>query len=349
MKDRANGKFDNWKEKEFEEFWGQKQKLGNDALAGEASQVKLETLVDHGVFHKGDIWRYERAFNVTDEVGKKSTLLIEKEVKVVDIVGSTLTFAIPTGQRVIFPHHIEIPEEKIAAAATQLPIPRRSSNGKTGRGEWSKKPPAKKATRFLKRRTSAGQSGSRKRPQGGQKEEEEETPEAVMSDYDDQESPKVAEGANSPVEGTNPVTTPVENGAEETTKVEEQDQAKDETPPVNLKEQCESDKSKEDTAQPPEIKTDGDEQNQASEESQPKTPQKPTSLLPSTPASMDDIIILPNITRPTFLETHILAIDGQRKGTRTVNSWKAFRCYRNNQDIGNLWEVRQDWYLKYYA
>lgn len=83
MKERAAGRFDNWKEKEFEQFWGQKQKLGADAMTGEAAQVKMETLVEHGVVHIGDVWRYERSLLL--EKGDRSNLdrlLIEKEVKV---------------------------------------------------------------------------------------------------------------------------------------------------------------------------------------------------------------------------------------------------------------------------
>lgn len=68
----------------------------------------------------------------------------------------------------------------------------------------------------------------------------------------------------------------------------------------------------------------------------------------SPPATQDDLIIVPNITNPTPLEARILAIHGQFKGIRSVNSWKAIRCIRNNQDMGSLWEVRQGWYLKHH-
>lgn len=64
MMERADGKFDNWKDKEFEQFWGQKQKLHYASYAGEARQVKLETMVEHGVICKGDIWTYARVFDV---------------------------------------------------------------------------------------------------------------------------------------------------------------------------------------------------------------------------------------------------------------------------------------------
>lgn len=94
MKERADGKFDKWKEKEFEQFWGQKQKLDWASYAGEASQVRLETLVANGVIHKGDIWTYARSFLVGDkgtsyahafftgDKGDQAKVLVEKEVKV---------------------------------------------------------------------------------------------------------------------------------------------------------------------------------------------------------------------------------------------------------------------------
>jgi hypothetical protein len=72
----------------------------------------------------------------------------------------------------------------------------------------------------------------------------------------------------------------------------------------------------------------------------PSEPQPPSS-------SQDELVILPNITTPSILEKHILAIDGRFKGVRSVNAWKAIRCHRNNQDMGSLWEVRQGWYLKH--
>jgi hypothetical protein len=77
MEERASGKFDKFKEDQYEEFWGQKQKLQWDVETGESSQVKLETLVKHGVVRIGDIWKFTRYF----QKGGVKTLL-EKEVKV---------------------------------------------------------------------------------------------------------------------------------------------------------------------------------------------------------------------------------------------------------------------------
>ena len=78
MEERAAGKFDNWKEREFEEFWGQKQKLSHGVIAGTTSGVKLMTLVEYNFIQVGDVWKFTRVFRM--EGG--GTLHIEKEIKV---------------------------------------------------------------------------------------------------------------------------------------------------------------------------------------------------------------------------------------------------------------------------
>lgn len=75
MQQRADGKFDKFKEEEFEQFWGQKQKMDKTLAAGQSSQVKLSTLISNGVVLVGDVWKYSRAF-------KKGNLLVEKEARV---------------------------------------------------------------------------------------------------------------------------------------------------------------------------------------------------------------------------------------------------------------------------
>lgn len=77
MKERAEGKFDKFKEEEFEQFWGQKQKLDYHVIAGESSKVKLETLIQHGVVRVGDVWKYSRVFG-----RKTERVFVEKEAKV---------------------------------------------------------------------------------------------------------------------------------------------------------------------------------------------------------------------------------------------------------------------------
>jgi len=80
MADRDQGDFDVWKEKEYEEFWGQKQKMAQNVVAGESNKIKLETLVRNDVFQVGDIWCFSRSF--ASLKGKKTGTLIEKEAMV---------------------------------------------------------------------------------------------------------------------------------------------------------------------------------------------------------------------------------------------------------------------------
>jgi len=77
MQRRARGEFDKFKLDQFEEFWGQKQKLGVYATAGESATIKLEELVKHKVIQDGDVFSYCRVFGK----GKDRTM-IEKDVKV---------------------------------------------------------------------------------------------------------------------------------------------------------------------------------------------------------------------------------------------------------------------------
>lgn len=77
VKERAEGKFDDFKEREFEAFWGQKQKINHGLIAGESSKVKLETLIRQNVVRVGDVWKYCRIFG-----SKKTGIMVEKEARV---------------------------------------------------------------------------------------------------------------------------------------------------------------------------------------------------------------------------------------------------------------------------
>lgn len=77
MRERAEGRFDDFKEREFEQFWGQKQKLVHSVIAGESSRVKLETLIQEGLVRKGDVWKMSRVFALGRE-----KILVEKEARV---------------------------------------------------------------------------------------------------------------------------------------------------------------------------------------------------------------------------------------------------------------------------
>jgi len=56
MEKRAQGHFDDWKERNREEFWGQKQKVDWTTNSGESAQYTLVDLVKAGLFEVGDIW-----------------------------------------------------------------------------------------------------------------------------------------------------------------------------------------------------------------------------------------------------------------------------------------------------
>ena len=77
MEERARGDFDAHKENQFEEFWGQKQKLDRLAVAGESAKLKLDVMIQNGIFQAGDFLSYSRAMRTVN--GK---LLVEKECEV---------------------------------------------------------------------------------------------------------------------------------------------------------------------------------------------------------------------------------------------------------------------------
>ena len=81
MEERARGEFDAYKEDQFEAFWGQKQKLDHDALAGESTKIKLDLLIQNGIFKVGDYFSYSRVFG-----RGKSGVLIEKDCKVSQVL-----------------------------------------------------------------------------------------------------------------------------------------------------------------------------------------------------------------------------------------------------------------------
>lgn len=80
MEERARGEFDAYKEDQFEAFWGQKQKLSHDAVAGESMKIKLDFLIQNKVFKVGDYFSYSRVFG-----RGKNGVLVEKDCKVSEV------------------------------------------------------------------------------------------------------------------------------------------------------------------------------------------------------------------------------------------------------------------------
>lgn len=74
--------------------------------------------------------------------------------------------------------------------------------------------------------------------------------------------------------------------------------------------------------------------------------EEPTSEGMCFDADTTPEIILPNIRGLQALSMKILEVDGRIRDVPNGNAWKEFRSYRDNQDMGSLWEVRQAWYLR---
>ena len=78
--ERQVGKFDTWKEKEYEEFWGVKQKLAAGVVAGSSATLKWDDLVKRGLFQAGDVFQYSRrvaGVEVKKDVEVRQTLVID--------------------------------------------------------------------------------------------------------------------------------------------------------------------------------------------------------------------------------------------------------------------------------
>ena len=61
-------------------------------------------------------------------------------------------------------------------------------------------------------------------------------------------------------------------------------------------------------------------------------------------ATVFDVTLL-EVTGLQALEKKILELDGRAKpGSRTASTWRDIRCHRNEQDIGSLFEIRDEYY-----
>jgi hypothetical protein len=70
-----------------------------------------------------------------------------------------------------------------------------------------------------------------------------------------------------------------------------------------------------------------------------------SSIAESKAEEVDEIIVS-NIKGPNALGNKILEADGRVQEIPHGNAWKEFRAFRNNQDMGSLWEVRQAWFQR---
>ena len=73
-----------------------------------------------------------------------------------------------------------------------------------------------------------------------------------------------------------------------------------------------------------------------------------SASFPEASEDPEEDVILHTIRILKHLEDKIVDIDGRFKGTgarSSVNTWKALRCKRNNQDLGSLFEMREEFYV----
>ncbi|KAJ5612703.1 hypothetical protein N7510_005897 [Penicillium lagena] len=87
------------------------------------------------------------------------------------------------------------------------------------------------------------------------------------------------------------------------------------------------------------------QEKEGEEEEEDKTSHTKMPQSHETTAHRAGEILVRNVSSLQTLVNKILEVDGRRSGVKNANSWREFRCYRNNQDMGSLWDVRQAWFL----
>ena len=280
MEERAHGDFDAWKEKEFEEFWGQKQKVSHDARAGNATSVKLSVLVENGLFQIGDIWSYVRCFGRGDQA-----VIVEKDCELIEIKGAEFLFAVPGGTR---RYHFR-------------PL------GKEGQGDkTSKHDLALRSPKYTETVTSA-QPGE---PNGEVPVRKASSPSINgCRDYSKEPIPEKTAGTSNP-------SSPVQ-------QIPSKPSTSTSSSPLSS--------ARSDLSEPPSLMLDS---------LKPETPMGHSNTDAPHEASLTVPTLQIAIRIPSALENSILKIDGRVRNAPNGNAWKSFRLIRHNQDLGSLFDVR---------
>ncbi|KAJ6024254.1 hypothetical protein N7540_005051 [Penicillium herquei] len=468
-KQREDGAFDSFKEREYEQFWGQKQKSTNITTAtGEAGKIKLATLIDAGVFHIGDIWRFTYVYGRGAD-----RIYIDKEARIQEIHGSKLTFVMPAGERSFLrsskihfrkpkledqesqpmkieentspdikematdastsssPEQQDVPDfadvdkkeldvdtnigidlidvsqeptldfekvsadefspsrsfhdESMLAMITSSPL---SSPPPSSPLDWSpeaemidkettpsvrvvipgpEKPPSPGIKRPIPEPAEVSQpKRKRGRPRKVQADPSPETnaieerqldvePEAEVFPVSSSNVQVVLQSSsglqrNSELqpdlnESVNPVEiTTSSNTTEDALQSIKSSPNAESLSPTSMPTDIDTDTAP--ATQPDEVHTSHNLQHNSHPE--PEITGPPTPSNPAAETSNDgyEEVIICDIATPRMLVQSMLVVDGRRKDGRTSNAWKEVRCYRNNQDMGSLWDVRQAWFFK---
>ncbi|KAL8750264.1 MAG: hypothetical protein Q9184_006484 [Pyrenodesmia sp. 2 TL-2023] len=313
MEERAAGHFDDFKEKEFEEYWGQKQKVEWNVLAGHASKVRLEELLKEELFRVGDVWCFDHTFGRGEDA-----IRVEKECKIVSIDGKSITLAIPPGH-LKFARRLErhTPSSDDEVMATCSPAVATESVA------------VNDAATFME-----GVSATNDDTRG------KDSPALVAGP--DGNAVNSSELCNTDAENTEDV----RHDGEESNKKDSSDlhigSTNEDTNP--LPSTAGSEPPFTNTSSPTKSSVLSDLPTIS--ESSP-TPMKTTSSDCPDPlsAATEYDIILYTTTGLWDLEKEILKIDGRVKpDSRTASTWRVIRCRRNEQDMGSLFEMRDEYY-----
>ncbi len=297
MEERARGEFDAYKERKFEEFWGQKQKVDHNALAGESTKIKLELLIQNELFKIGDYFSYSRVVG-----GRQNGVLIEKDCKIVKLDGKALTFAIPPGQRK-YSRHLFEPGFSGDAMTETKEVMVRGDEDPLMYGDHK--------------------------------------PGTVQPAADTTNNGNEASGANG-----------IHDEALNTDKVPEhrntiggiKAQIAEVAPDNKLDE---SRSTEAENSEVTALEATSKRLENETHESTPSKESEPNGATNGVLQEEKDEDILHSISNLSQLEDKIVDIDGRfnPKDLTAQNAWKNFRAIRNHQDLGSLFEMREDFYV----
>ncbi|KAL4735986.1 Asx homology domain-containing protein [Aspergillus similis] len=312
---RAAGKFDKFKEQEFEEFWGQKQKMDRALAAGESSKIKLGTLIKHGVIRRGDIWKWSRSVR---------KILVEKEARIIDINESRLTFAVPAGQR------------------TFLKAPVIPSAKTTGTEERPEDQPESGSISPPSAHTNGEASADTKDTEAGPSRKRSAEPDiGIIATKKPRGRPPKGRPARIPEEASS-TTVDVTNSLSQNGMKSSSSHIEHNVDPSSESQECGSESG---TA-PQNTKPEVSDYSKLKEPEVANSPnRKPSQSLNEEDGESDEVIVR-DIQGPTALTLEMLKIDGRVSKATNGNAWKELRCFRDNQDMGTLWEIRHAWYVK---
>ena len=366
MEERARGDFDKFKEQEFEEFWGQKQRTPWTDLAGEAAQIKLQELAEQRYIREGDIFSYVRLIKSGND-----KILVEKDARVAKIEGGALTMAIPPG-RLKFARHLptpkptpmkdirdpssqevggaEISPEHTISAGLQ-------SNGNSVTGpkhdtSMAKKPASTTCSALdaVKKEGSVSVPGNEALHDTGSNEVVNGDGEAFKQNDPADSSVTIGHDATDQTDTKDEIARTRPDGL---TTAENGVSGSEGVPGDTIGEIAQDNGLEPSTSEnmPSNNQSNGTPRPQTSPfadtKVQPKDIPSTTHNPPPTPSHPLEDVILHTTTSLTDLERRFVEIDGRLdpKDHRCANPWKMMRGKRNEQDLGTLFEMREEYYV----